>query len=61
MSAALYLQRDGHKVTVIDPKPPGTGTSLGNAGVIATGGGTPTAMPGLWKKAGATCRTSHPG
>lgn len=50
MSAALYLQRDGHKVTVIDPKPPGTGTSLGNAGVIATGGVTPTAMPGLWKK-----------
>ena len=46
---ALQLQRDGHQVTVIDPKPPGTATSFGNAGVIATGAVMPYATPGLWK------------
>ncbi|WP_084462839.1 NAD(P)/FAD-dependent oxidoreductase [Oceanibaculum pacificum] len=50
MSAALHLQQDGHRVTVIDPRPPGTGASFGNAGVIAVGGVMPTSMPGLWKK-----------
>ena len=32
---ALYLQRDGHRVTLIDRLGPGEGTSKGNAAVIA--------------------------
>jgi D-amino-acid dehydrogenase len=35
MATALWLQRDAHRVTVIDPRPPGHGTSFGNAAVIA--------------------------
>ena len=34
-SAAFFLQRDGHRVTLFDPREPGTGTSLGNAGIIS--------------------------
>ena len=47
---ALQLQSDGYQVTLIDPKPPGTATSFGNAGVIATGALVPYATPGLWKQ-----------
>lgn len=47
---ALQLQREGYEVTVIDPKPPGTATSFGNAGVIATGMVMPYSTPGLWKE-----------
>ena len=50
MSAALYLQRDGHKVSVIDARSPGTLTSYGNAGGIVTGGVTPTSTSDLWKQ-----------
>jgi len=50
MSAALYLQRDGHRVSVIDARPPGTLTSYGNAGGIVTGAVTPTSTPELWKQ-----------
>lgn len=50
VSAALYLQRDGHRVTVIDPRPPGRGASFGNAGAIVTGSCAPEAMPGILKQ-----------
>ena len=50
MSAALYLQRDGHKVSVLDTRAPGTLTSYGNAGGIVTGAVTPTSTPDLWKE-----------
>jgi D-amino-acid dehydrogenase len=43
VSTALYLQRDGHMVTILDPKPPGSMTSYGNAGLIATYATIPTA------------------
>ncbi len=36
IASALYLQRDGHRVTVIDRGGPGEGCSFGNAGIIAT-------------------------
>jgi D-amino-acid dehydrogenase len=37
ISTALYLQRDGYRVTLIDPAPPAEqGASFGNAGLIAT-------------------------
>ncbi len=35
LSTALWLQRSGHQVHLIDPNPPGAGTSFGNAGVFA--------------------------
>lgn len=50
MCCALRLQRDGHRVTVIDPRPPGTATSFGNAGIIASGAIMPYSTPSLWKK-----------
>jgi len=48
--AALHLQRDGHRVTVYDPRPPGEGASFGNAGVISNASVMPESTPGLWRK-----------
>ena len=36
-ACALALAADGHRVTILDPDPPGAGTSSGNAGGIVTG------------------------
>ena len=48
-SAALWLQRDGHQVTILDKSGPGEGASKGNAAVIATESCLPVAYPGiLW-------------
>ena len=47
VSTALYLQRDGHAVTILDPEPPGSMTSFGNAGLIATYATVPTATPDI--------------
>lgn len=47
ISAALYLQRDGHRVTVIDERGPGEGTSKGNASVLAIESCIPVATPGV--------------
>ena len=47
VSAALFLQSDGHTVTLFEPDAFGTGTSMGNAGVISLGSCIPTAMPGI--------------
>lgn len=47
VSAALYLQLDGHSVTLFEPDEFGTGTSMGNAGVISLASCIPTAMPGI--------------
>ena len=53
ISAAINLQRDGCKVTVVDRVRPGEGTSLGNAGVFASCGFVPVATPGFaWKAPG---------
>lgn len=43
---ALALQRDGHKVTLIDCQEPGHGCSFGNAGLLHSGGCVPLASPG---------------
>ncbi|MDX6749482.1 FAD-dependent oxidoreductase [Geminicoccaceae bacterium 1502E] len=40
-SCALFLQRDGNQVTLVDPREPGGGTSLGNAGIISLGSVSP--------------------
>lgn len=51
VSCAIWLQRAGHKVTLVDRDAPGSGTSYGNAGVLAAGALIPVTTPGLWKKA----------
>ena len=48
--SALYLQREGHEVVVIDRSGPGEGTSKGNAGVFATGHVVPIGTPGILKR-----------
>jgi len=50
LSTALYLQRSGHQVTVIDPLPPAGGASYGNAGLISPDTSVPIALPGMLRK-----------
>lgn len=50
VSAALFLQRDGHAVTLIDRKGPAAGASYGNAGGVVSAACAPLGMPGLlWR------------
>lgn len=51
VSAALWMQRAGHRVTLIDRAGPAAGTSYGNAGILASGSVVPVTVPGLMKKA----------
>ncbi|GAA4225527.1 D-amino-acid dehydrogenase [Sagittula marina] len=51
VSTAIWLQRAGHAVTLIDRKGPGEGTSHGNGGVLASAALVPVPTPGLWKRA----------
>jgi D-amino-acid dehydrogenase len=47
---AVYLQRAGFKVTLVDRDAPGNGCSFGNAGNISPGAVVPYSMPGsLWR------------
>ena len=50
VASALTLQIEGHRVTLYDPREPGSGTSFGNAGGIVDNGFVPTSSPGLWKR-----------
>lgn len=50
LSAALYLQRQGRRVMVIDALPPASGTSYGNAGLISKDTAVPIALPGMMRK-----------
>ncbi|MFW5681229.1 MAG: FAD-dependent oxidoreductase, partial [Pseudomonadota bacterium] len=45
LGCALFLQADGHEVTLIDRDEPGQGTSLGNAGIISVQTVLPTGTP----------------
>jgi D-amino-acid dehydrogenase len=45
ISAALFLQADGHRVTLFESGKPDSGTSSGNAGVISMASCVPTATP----------------
>jgi D-amino-acid dehydrogenase len=47
---ASYLQRAGFAVEIIDPEPPGTMCSYGNAGGICPGSVIPIAGPGMLRK-----------
>jgi len=44
---ASYLQRAGYAVEILDPEPPGTMCSYGNAGGICPGSCIPIAGPGM--------------
>ncbi|MDE2295451.1 MAG: FAD-binding oxidoreductase [Gammaproteobacteria bacterium] len=46
-SAALWVQMRGHRVVLIDPAPPGSGTSAGNAGTLATYACLPVTEPSV--------------
>jgi D-amino-acid dehydrogenase len=50
LSTAMYLQRAGRSVTVIDSLPPGSGASFGNAGLISADTSVPIALPGMLRK-----------
>ena len=50
LASALALQRDGHRVKVIDRLPPGEGTSYGNAGMIQVDACVPIATPGVLRQ-----------
>ncbi|MEE8444957.1 MAG: FAD-dependent oxidoreductase, partial [Alphaproteobacteria bacterium] len=53
MATALSLQRDGHRVTVFDPVPPGESCSSGNAGIFASYAVAPVQSPGIvWRVPG---------
>jgi glycine/D-amino acid oxidase-like deaminating enzyme len=51
VSTALWLQRYGCDVILIDKDAPGQAASYGNAGLIAQWAVAPTATPGLWHEA----------
>ncbi len=47
---ALYLQRQGFSVTLVDRGGPGEGCSMGNAGVFGANSCVPLAMPGALRR-----------
>ena len=47
VSCAIWLQRSGYDVTIVDRTGPASGTSHGNAGVLAAGAIIPVTTPGL--------------
>ncbi len=51
VSTAIWLQRAGHDVVVVDAKGPASGTSYGNAGILASIAIVPVTIPGLMSKA----------
>ncbi|MGE5200899.1 MAG: NAD(P)/FAD-dependent oxidoreductase [Acidobacteriota bacterium] len=46
VTAASWLQRDGHRVFLVDRGNPGEGTSFGNAGALNGSSVVPMSMPG---------------
>ena len=47
VATAIWLQRAGHTVTLIDRDGPAAGTSYGNAGILASSSVVPVTVPGL--------------
>lgn len=50
ISCALYLQRDGHSVVVLDPAGAGEGASKSNAGLLSSGSCVPVSTPGIVRR-----------
>ena len=55
---ALYLQREGFAVTVVDREAPGEGCSKGNAGIFGAASCVPLAMPGAARRMPRTLLSS---
>ncbi len=51
ISSAIWLQRAGREVIVIDKTAPGMGASFGNSGLIAQWAIAPVTSPELWRDA----------
>lgn len=51
VSTAIWCQRQGHEVVLIDRDGPASGTSFGNAGILAAYSVVPVTVPGLIQKA----------
>jgi D-amino-acid dehydrogenase len=51
VAAAIWLQRGGHQVVMIDRLGPGEATSHGNGGVLASASIVPVTTPGLMRSA----------
>ena len=51
VSTALWLQRGGHRVSIVDREGPAAGASYGNGGVLASCSIVPVTVPGLLRKA----------
>ncbi|QOR39924.1 FAD-dependent oxidoreductase [Billgrantia diversa] len=51
LACAWHLQQQGFEVTLMDPEPPGSGASSGNAGTLANYAVEPIAQPALWRQA----------
>lgn len=49
VSTALWLQRQGERVILIDRDTPGQAASFGNAGLIAQWASVPVNTPGIWR------------
>lgn len=49
LACASYLQMQNHRVTLIDPRPPGEYCSFGNAGCFSRSSFVPLGLPGTWK------------
>jgi D-amino-acid dehydrogenase len=50
LSCALYAQRRGHQVTVMDPRGFAGGASAGNAGILAVSDCVPIGTPELLRQ-----------
>lgn len=50
LSCGWFLARDGHEVTLVDPLPPGAGTSFGNAGILSFASCLPVGYPELLRR-----------
>jgi D-amino-acid dehydrogenase len=50
LACASYLQRQGERVTLIDPRAPGEYCSFGNAGCFSRSSCVPLGLPGTWKQ-----------
>lgn len=49
IACACYLQRDGHRVTVVASRGPGEDCSFGNSGLLSPASVVPPAVPGAWR------------
>ena len=58
---ALYLQRSGFRVSIVDRAPPGEACSFGNGGVLGLASCIPLSMPGIVRKVpGMLTNPEHP-